>query len=358
MLAFAAFDDLLLALLQGFGCYRNMAIAQVLRAGLRLSLTALFLVALGFGLTGLIWSWSISFAVSAVYQYVHLPFPPTRTWNPALIKEMLGFGWPLYLTGYLWFGSTRVHVLLLATLAGPTSVGLYAAAARIPEALQNITDAYIRVYFPTVTNLLSKGQRQAACAMLDSSVRLVAFASALAALTAVVFQREITTLLFSDKYAAASPVFALLMLALNLTAVVNLMGYTLTAAGHPRDSLMVDVVRAAGNTIGDLALIPLLGVVGSAAAAVVAGGAGVPGALWSLRLRGLRATSIWPAVRQVVVLWGCSALWWFFQPESLLYKAAIVLLFLGLNTRTRSLVRDDVALVVPARLLPRRSVSA
>jgi O-antigen/teichoic acid export membrane protein len=237
MLAFASLDELLLGMLQGTQSFRQMATAQILRSMLRLVLTVTFIGVMALGLMGLVYSWILSFALSATYQYFALPTQKNLAFSRPLLTEALRFGLPLQGSRFLWFVFLQVNPILLGTLAGPTSVAYYSVAARIPDALQRLSESFTAVYFPTVTALIAKGSRLEATRILNYSLRLASFVAAVAALTAIVFGEQIIVTFFSDTYARSAPAFGLLMIALHMTFMVNLMGYTLTSAGHPGRSL-------------------------------------------------------------------------------------------------------------------------
>jgi O-antigen/teichoic acid export membrane protein len=346
MVAVASLDELLLAALQGFQLFQPMAIAQIGRSLLRLCLSAVFLVVLRLGVMALVFSWVISFAVSAVYQYVVLPIPKRILWQRSLLGQMLRFGFPLQLNRLLWFMSSRVDVLLLGAFVGPTGVAFYSIAATIPSALIRLAQSYGAVFFPTMTALLAEGKRRQATWMLDHSLRLCSFAGALVALGAVVFSREIITLLFSEKYAASSMAFALLMMAFHMTFLVSLTGYTLTAAGFPRRSLIQDTVNAGLGVVGDLLLIPRLGFVGAALANMISSYAANPVSVWLLRRSSIRVTVAHYA-KQVVLLWLCAALFWWTQPGAFTYKLAIIVLFVVLNVALVTISIEDLELMLP-----------
>src|SRR5581483_10927808 len=132
----------------------------------------------------------------------------------------------LLLTRYLGFISTRLHLTLLGILAGVDSVAYFAIANRIPDAIQSQSDSFFRVYFPSMAALLAGDKRAAAELLLERSLRLISFVSALAAVGATAFSREIVTVLFSARYDSSAPAFALLMIALHMTLLVNVIGYT------------------------------------------------------------------------------------------------------------------------------------
>lgn len=352
LLAVASYDELLSAILQGFQAYRHMAVAQVSRSLFRLCLSVALLGVFHLGVMALIYSWIVSFVVSAGYQYAVLPITRRFSIHRRLLGDMLRFGVPLQGTRLLWFTFGRVNILLLGALAGPASVAYYEVAARIPEALQRLYESYNTVYFPTVTALLAAGKKREAIWILNHSLRLISFGAAVGALAVVLFGREITILLFSNKYAESSTAFALLMIALHMTLISNIMGYTLTSAGFPGRSLGQDLTRTVLNTLGDLVLIPLLGFVGPALATNLATYSANPLVLWLLRRSGV-GVAVGPYAKQTMLLLCCAGVFWWAQPVGTVYKAAIMLLFVVLNVAMSTISLDDLALVIPKGILRR-----
>ncbi len=355
LLVVASYDELLSAILQGFQAYRQVATALIGRSILRLSLTVLFLGLLNLGVMALIYSWVASFVVSVAYQYLVLPLRRRPAFQPALLVPLLTFGLPLQGNRLLWFMFGRVNVFLIGAFTGPASVAFYEVAARIPEALQRLSDSYLAVYFPTVTNLLATDRRATATAMLNRSIRLIAFATALLALVAVVFAEQIVVLLFSDKYAASGLAFAVLMIAFHVTFVGNVMGYTLTAAGRPGRSFAQSLVRTLGNIIGDILLIPVLGFVGPAVATMLSAYGANPIAVYLLR-RSSVAVAIVPFLRQTLLLLVIAGIFVWARPSELIYKGAIVLAFVVLSGALSTIRVDDLSLLLPAGLFKRPSL--
>lgn len=346
MLASYSLDELFSSILQGFHAYRHMAISQAARGALRLLFTTLFLVVLHFGTEALIYSWILSFAICSTYQFLVLPVPKGLLWDRPLLGEILRFGFPIQLNQLVRVFYIRVDVLLLGALVGPTGVALYAVAARIPQAVQQLSDSYTVVFFPTLSTLLAKGQTAKANWVFNSSLRLLSFASAIAALIAVLFSHEIISLVFSEKYATSSWVFALLMIGLHISIIVNLMGYTLTAAGYPGRSLIANTVRVILNVLANLVLVPLLGFVGPALARLLAVYLSCPLDVWFLRRSGILVT-VGTYIKQTVLLLACTALCWWTQPSALLYKAAIIVLFMMAASFLSTIEREDFALILP-----------
>lgn len=346
MLLVVSIDELFLAVLQGFQAFHHVAYATSIHAALRLGLSVLFLGVLDLGVIGLIYSWIVSSGVSATYQYLVLPYAKRLRCQRPLLGEMLRFGLPLQGNRLLWFASGRVDLLLLGMLVGPTGVAYYNVATRIPTALMRLTESYVAVYFPSMTTLLSQGKRKQAHSLLDHSLRLVSFALGIIALTAILFGQEIVTLLFSQKYAPSSTVFALLMIALPMTVLANLMGYTLTAAGSPGRSLGANAVRTVLAVLADLVFITLAGFVGPAYASMIAYYVTNPVCVWLLRRSNIRVTTT-SYVRQTALLWVCAGLFWWTRPTAFAFKLAIILLFGGLSIALSTVSLHDLMLVLP-----------
>lgn len=352
MLATASLEELFFAMLQGFQAYQRMATAQIARCLGRLVLTVVLLGPLHAGVAALVYSWSLSFAVAIGYEFWSLPVRSVWRWQWMALAAILRFGLPLQVTRFLAFFSARLHVSLLGALVGPSAVAFFAIAGRMPDGLQTVSDSFFRVYFPTMSSLLSAGHHDSAEAMLRRSLRLIAFAGSVAAIVAVVFSREIVTLLFSAKYASSAPVFALLMLALQMSVLVSVLGYTMTASGRPGRSLQLGMAVTAVGAVADLLLIPHLGLVGAACAAIAASYLSSPLAVWLVR-RGRLAVDVAPFTKQILILLVCAALGWWLHPANLVVavtaKAAILALFVVLSLLFSTVSREDFALVIGGR---------
>jgi O-antigen/teichoic acid export membrane protein len=347
MILFASLDQLFSGMLQGFQAYRSLAIAQILRSVLRLALTAVLLGPMHMGLTGLLYSWTLSFATSTLYQYWALPIAKRVQFAPALLIELIRFGAPLQVSGCLWFMFTRIQTFILSAFGGPSALALFAVASRIPDALQQVGESYMAVYFPKMTALLANGRHAQASKMLETSLRMISFGAAVLAFGCVLFSNEITELVFSSRYAASAPAFAVMMIGLHMVLVVNLMGYTLTAAGHPRRSLIVDVIRTSVVLGASLAVVPALGFLGAAYARLLSSYSGAPAVVWLLRHGGGPSdrTAAW--LTPTAILLVCSALAAVTQPFGLPARLAVAIVFVGLSARLGALKLDDVRLVIP-----------
>jgi len=352
MLIAVSLDESLQAILQGYQAFHHMAIANGLRTVLRLILSVVFLLIFHLGMKGLIYSWVISFSVAVVYEYFVLPYSRRLSIDWGILSEMLRFGFPLQLNRFLWFVSARVDVLLLGMFIGPSAVALFEVGGRIPNALVRLTQSYSAVYFPTMTELLSKGENYKAHRLLNRSLRLLSFCMALFALISVIFGQQIINILFSAKYDASSTVFSLLMIGLQMNVLVTLMGYTLTSAGYPGRSLTANAIRETLIVVADLVLIPFLGLVGPAYGKLAAYYVANPISVWMLRRSHIRVLMS-PYIKQTTLLWLVTVLFWWLQPQNILIRILMVVIFIALNIALSTISHDDMELVLPRTLIKR-----
>jgi O-antigen/teichoic acid export membrane protein len=352
MLMAVGLDESLQAILQGYQAFHHMAIANGLRTILRLGLSVVFLLILHFGIEGLIYSWTISFSIAVVYEYLVLPHSRRLLLNWRFLGEMLRFGFPLQLNRFLWFISARVDILLLGVFIGPSAVALFDVGGRIPNALVRLTQSYSAVYFPMMTELLSKGESDRAHRLLNRSLGLISFFMALSALISVVFGQEVIKALFSAKYESSSMVFSLLMIGLQMNVLVTIMGYTLVSAGYPGRSLAANAIRETLIVVADLILIPLWGLIGPAFGKLAAYYVANPISIWMLR-RSHIGVVVAPYIKQTVLLWLGAVLFWWLQPQGFLIRAMMIVIFIALNIALSTVSRDDLALVLPHTLAKR-----
>jgi O-antigen/teichoic acid export membrane protein len=346
MLVVASFDELLQGLLQGFQAYRYMAIAQIVRSVLRAVLSVVFLTTLQWGVMGLIYSWIISFALSTAYQHLVLPIPKRLCFQQSLMKDVLRFGLPVQGMRVLWFVLVRINLMLVGVFTGPSGVAYLNVASRIPTAFFRLAQSYLTVYFPAVTEMLAEKRRARAHWILDQSLRLLSFILALGALIAVLFGQQFTVLLFSDKYEPSSSVFGLLMIELHMSVLLALMGYTLTAAGHPGRSLSQNVVRTALTLVANIFLIPSLGVIGSAYASLIGDYVTNPVCIQLLRRTDIQV-AVAPFVKQTILLWLSVVVFWWLRPTAFVYTAGLIAVFLVLNLVLSTISVRDFAMVLP-----------
>jgi O-antigen/teichoic acid export membrane protein len=194
---------------------------------------------------------------------IHLRFARHRVGH--LLREALPIG-PALLIGVIYL---KLDGLLLARFRSPEEVGLYGSAYQPIEYLFLATAVVINVMFP----LLAHAHASADPARFEQLYRrctetLVAAMLAIPAI--LLFTAEpMLDLAFGPSYAAAADPLRILALALVLMTVNGWQSFVLLAGGRQGVTLRYNAVALAIAAIAGVALIPGLGMVGAACAAMV-----------------------------------------------------------------------------------------
>ena len=346
MLAVTSVDELFFGILQGFHAYKHIAGAQILRSIVRLILTATLLFVFDMGVLAVIYSWIFSFAVAILYQYFVMPIPKKFLFQGSVLSEILRFGFPIYLTRFMGALNGHLDALILGAMASPASVAIFAVAARIPVAIQRLFQSFTAVYYPTVATLISEGKDKQAHDMFNRSLRMVSMALTLVALIGFLFRREIITLLFSVSYADSTLVFGILLIAMHMHLVVNLMGFTMTAAGFPARTLGENAARITVGLTSNFILTPIFSHFGPAWASVLGNYIANPVAVKLLRRSDFQVYIAPYAIQTALLLAGSAFSWWF-NPASWLLRVGGIALFISVNFMLSTVLVDDVGALLP-----------
>lgn len=158
----------------------------------------------------------------------------------------------------------RADVWLLALIAGPTSVAMYAATYRLLDGLLLLPGAVAALVVPRTAAL---PPRERAAAGRRSAVLATVVVLPLSALVAA-FGGRVLELLFGDPFAGAAPVLAVLMASASAGAVVTVLS-PLVGVGTRRTYAVVMGSALGLNLVLNLALVPHLGTIGAALATLI-----------------------------------------------------------------------------------------
>jgi O-antigen/teichoic acid export membrane protein len=187
------------------------------------------------------------------------------------IKKIIRFSIPLYLSGIAYFIQSQVNIFIIGAYLNPVSIADYDVAGKIPQASAKGFQSFIIVFYPNLSRLLSLGKRDSALTLMNKSLLTFSIIINLLLLVSFLFNREIVFLLFSDKYLDSTLAFSFLMVAFYLTAMSNIMGYSLVSAGLPTTTLKVNIAAGAINLIGVFLMVPLWGFMGAVYSALLTG---------------------------------------------------------------------------------------
>jgi len=254
---------------------------------MNLFLVLIMVVYIHKGILGLVYARVIALAVALVYQTFVLPMRHRCVFDTALLREMFKFGFPLGLNNILYFVFTKFDALLLGAMLSPVGVAYYGTATRIPDASRRMFESFRTVYFPNMAELFVARKKQEAEALLNNSLRIVSFLTIFITLVSVLFRERIVVFLFTAQYLDCAPVLAVLMVALSIGLVGNILGTSLVSAGYPKLPVVINIADTSVNVLANLMLIPVMGVMGAACAALLARAVTNPLNVWFLKKSGI-----------------------------------------------------------------------
>jgi O-antigen/teichoic acid export membrane protein len=261
----SSFRELFYNLLQGMNLFKRYASVQIITSVLRVTgllvivlineLTLKYVLFVELGV--------IAFAVLLLLALI--PYKEVFHWDVNIknIIRILRFSIPLYFTNILSFIYNQASIFIIGAYLNPVSIASYDVARKIPAAGRREFRSFIVVFYPNLSKLFSKGERDAALKLMNKSLFTFSTAISLMVLVSFLFNKEIITLLFSDKYLDSSLAFSLLMVAFYLKAMSIIMGYSLVSAGMPFITLRVSIASSALSLFGALLMVPLWGFMGA-----------------------------------------------------------------------------------------------
>jgi O-antigen/teichoic acid export membrane protein len=324
-----SYRDLLLCLMQGVQQFKEYAVVEVLSAMTRVILLIIFQDALT--LQGLLYIEIISQLIEVVLQlfFMRALLSGLSGWNlkPESVRTLTRFSLPLYSNNLLTLVYDRSSTFLIGALLNPVSVAAFEVALKVPDGFMRLFNSFIVVYFPNLSSLFSKGNRQDAHNMMNSSLVLLSTGIVFLVLVSFLFAKEIVLVLFSKEYVEVSLPFALLMLNFCLRALSNILGYSLVAAGYSAAPMKANIVASAANIIGSLVLIERFGYIGAVYSLLVMNITSQIIYESMLRRAGL-APHLLEYLKPFFLLIVALGVYWLFGTESYLLKLSLVVFYL------------------------------
>lgn len=230
-------------------------------------------------------------AAAAILWYAFLGW--TAAVRPAAVRtsvaELLRQAAPLTLAQLMRALTMWSAVTIIGLFSSAAAVGHFGAAQRVALLAGGLTTLYFYAYVPLAARASQQGAAAVGALVRHSLPRSAAAAVLFAALVAG-FASPLVLRVFGEPYAPAIPVLRILVWTIPLSVIAGHLRHTLIAARLTSHDLAA-VAAGAVATVGlNLALVPLLGLIGGAIA-MVAGEAALATAATVL------------VVRQVAPVW-------------------------------------------------------
>ncbi|MGO2091882.1 MAG: flippase [Microbacterium gubbeenense] len=184
-----------------------------------------------------------------------------------LLKDSL----PLFLSGVANQINLRSDVIILQALLGATAVGIYSAAARLSELTHMIPIVILNAAFPIILGMRRKTGKDSLeyRELLQRSYNYAFWGGVGIAAVLGVAGTFIISVVFGDEYGAALPVLYVHLISVPFIFMAAVYSKWIIAENLLWASLIRHGAGAVLNVLLNFALIPIIGLMGSAIATVV-----------------------------------------------------------------------------------------
>lgn len=239
---------------------------------------------------------------------------------------------------------TRIDRFMLGAMAGPTSIAYYEVASRIPECSRNVYNSFQSVYFPNMTELFKKNQSGEIEKVLNVSLRFIAFITTFVTLVVTLFQKEIVTVLFSEKYLSSAPALSLLMVAMTIGLIGNVMGTSLVAFGQSDKPFKVSLFDAVSFVVGNFIMIPTFGFMGAVYAALISRCVANPLNVFFVRKANVKI-KVSEYLKPLGAFLLCAMMYWILKADMVILRLFIIFLFLVICSALSVIRGQDIRLL-------------
>jgi O-antigen/teichoic acid export membrane protein len=256
-----------------FGVLRGMNLILLLNAvdvGIKVvsvALVAVLLLWFRLDVAGAIWADFITTIGSVVVLMLLLR--RAGVWGPpqldrALLKRTSGFALPYYGGTAAAYVNYRVDELIVAVMLTPAELGFYVIAVGLAERLWLVTAAVGNALLPHLTN--SPERDPALSAVVARHVMLW---TGLACLAMFFVSDVLVEVLFSSSFLPAVPALCWLLPGIFTLSVGKILVAELLAREKPSHASWATAAAAVINLVGNLLLVPRLGITGAAIASSI-----------------------------------------------------------------------------------------
>ena len=210
------------------------------------------LAAAGGGAAGMAWGRLAGAVVTGVLFVRAAPWPASLGWDPAIARELLGFGLPIAVSALLLEGVLTVDYLVVGRISGVAALGVYLLAFNLSSwPVSTISMAVARVSFAGFALLSHDRERLTSGFVHAITVALIVVVPMVVVL--VVVAPDLVRTVYGARWLdAVAPLRWLLVLG-GLRVLYELAGELVAVAGQPR---VVTRTRA----VWLVTLVPLLAV--------------------------------------------------------------------------------------------------
>jgi len=181
-------------------------------------------------------------------------------------KQLIRFGIQLVLNNGTYFLDTNVDTIIVGYFLTSQEVGIYSIAIMFAQLLFVIPGAIAQVTYPVLTELYNKKLKSAMKSTLSKSIKYSFFITSILGLALILFSSNIISILLPPVFQEAVIPLNIIIFSLILYAPFTSIGSLWNAVGKPHIVSIFGITWVTINAAVNVALIPILGILGAAIA--------------------------------------------------------------------------------------------
>lgn len=272
--AFRSFSNIAGLLFQAFNRVDYKAVVTATTAVVQFT-AAVGLVLLGFGALGAFVGYVAGTAAAAIIGLLLLKWRFLADYEAApemeegLTRRLLEYSIPLTATRGANVLDKKVDAILVGALLNVTAVAYYALAKQVADFASMPATAFGFTVSPTIGEQSAGDHPDRATSLYQESLRYILLLYVPACFGIVLVAEPMIQYVFGSDYLPAVPVVQVFAGFVLVNAINQMTSDALDYLGRARSRAIVKSAMAVANFLLNLALIPLLGVLGAAIATVV-----------------------------------------------------------------------------------------
>jgi len=226
-----------------------------------------------------------------------VPFTMTidlRSW-----KRYLAWGLPIAGSQVLTLCVLRGDSLVLSFYHPASDVGLYGVSTKLLELATSLSFMFGGLMMPSLTCAAARG-REEFPRVLGHALDTAIIYGVGAVLALAPFAPDVLTLIAGPQFAQGAPALMVISGAVGLTALSQVLRFSLVACERNRWVLQADAAACLAGFGTYFALIPRFSIVGAAIGLVVAQASSVLGMLWGLKRAGVKLPGAANALKALI----------------------------------------------------------
>ncbi len=183
-------------------------------------------------------------------------------------RKIISEGWPITAAGAFILVYNYLDTIIISIMRGEELVGIYQAPYKITGTLFIISALINQAYFPSL--IITKAQDEKHLShVFEKAVQYMLFWSLPITFGAFLLSDKIILFVFGDKYIGSIPVFNILIWTCILYFLSSALVSLLFALKQQKKTVKIFFLGALLNTVSNIYIIPLYGIVGAAGTTII-----------------------------------------------------------------------------------------